>query len=80
MLQFLDRDPAQSIDEAREWINTINDGIDSNQYIAWAVALKNDQKLIGTITFWNIQKEHYRPEVGYALHTQSRGEVLCKKR
>jgi ribosomal-protein-alanine N-acetyltransferase len=79
MLQFLDRDPAQSIDEAREWINTINDGIDGNQYIAWAVALKNDQRLIGTITFWNIQKEHYRPEVGYALHTQFQGRGLMQE-
>ena len=40
MLQFLDRDPAQSIDEAKEWIRMINKGIDDNQYIAWAIALK----------------------------------------
>lgn len=79
MLQFLDRDPAQSIDEARQWINTINEGIDSNQYIAWAVALKNDQKLIGTITFWNIQKEHHRAEIGYALHTQFQGRGLMQE-
>ena len=26
MLQFLDRDSAQSIDEARQWIRTINEG------------------------------------------------------
>src|SRR6476659_5728586 len=79
MLQFLDRDPATSIDEARQWIKTINEGIDSNQYVAWAVALKNDQKLIGTITFWNIQKEHYRAEIGYALHTQFQGRGLMQE-
>jgi ribosomal-protein-alanine N-acetyltransferase len=37
MLQFLDRDPAKSIDEARQWITMINQGIDNNQYIAWAL-------------------------------------------
>ncbi len=79
MLQFLDRDPAKSIDEARQWINMINEGIDNNQYIAWAVALNNDPKLIGTITFWNIQKEHYRAEIGYALHTQFRGRGLMQE-
>jgi ribosomal-protein-alanine N-acetyltransferase len=42
VLQFLDRDPAQSTDEAREWIRMIDKGIDNNQYIAWAIALKND--------------------------------------
>ena len=76
VLQFLDRDPAQSIDEARQWIRTINEGIDGNQYIAWAIALKNDPGLIGTITFWNIKKEHYRAEIGYALHPRFQGRGL----
>lgn len=68
MLQFLDRDPAKTIDEARKWIRTINEGIDGNQYITWGIALKNEPKLIGTITFWNVKKEHFRAEIGYALH------------
>jgi len=33
----------------------INNGIDDNQYIAWAIALKNDPILIGTISFWNVK-------------------------
>lgn len=36
--------------------------------ITWAITLKEDTKLIGTICFWNIQKEHYRAEIGYVLH------------
>lgn len=79
MLQFLDRDPAKSIDEAREWIRMINEGIDKNEYITWAVALKDDPKLIGTITFWNIQKEHYRGEIGYALHSRLQGRGLMQE-
>ena len=79
MLQFLDRDPAQSIDEARQWICTINEGIDDNQYIAWAITLKHDPKLIGTITFWNVQKEHYRAEIGYALHSRFQGQGLMQE-
>jgi [ribosomal protein S5]-alanine N-acetyltransferase len=79
MLQFLDRDPARSIDEARQWIRTINEGIDGNQSIAWAIALKNEPRLIGTITFWNIEKEHYRAEIGYGLHTQFQGRGLMQE-
>ena len=79
VLQFLDRDPAQSIDEVREWIRTINEGIDGNQYIAWAIALKNDPGLIGTITFWNIKKEHYRAEIGYALHPRFQGRGFMRE-
>jgi len=79
MLQFLDRDPAQSIDEARQWIRMINKGIDDNQYIAWAIALKNDPLLIGTIIFWNVKYEHYRAEIGYALHPLFQGRGLMKE-
>jgi ribosomal-protein-alanine N-acetyltransferase len=79
MLQFLDRDPAVSIDEARQWIRAINEGTDNDQYIAWAIALKNDPKLIGTITFWNIKKEHNWAEIGYALHSKFQGQGLMQE-
>jgi RimJ/RimL family protein N-acetyltransferase len=79
MLQYLDRDPAKSIQEAIQWIQTINEGIDNDQYIAWAISLKNETKLIGSITFWNIKKEHYRAEIGYALHTSYQGKGLMQE-
>ena len=79
ILQFLDRNPAKSIDEARQWIRMINDGTDNNQYITWAMALKSDPKLIGTIAFWNVQKEHYRAEIGYALVSEFQGKGLMQE-
>jgi len=79
MSQFLDRDPAQSINEARKWIRMINKGIDDNQYIAWAIALKNDPILTGTISFWNVKYEHYRAEIGYAPHPLFQGRGLMKE-
>src|ERR1043166_1640666 len=79
MLQFLDRDPAKSIEEIVQWIQMINDAIDNDQYIAWALTLKNETKLIGTISFWNIKKEHFRAEIGYALHTNYQGAGLMQE-
>ena len=79
MLQFLDRDPAKSIEEVIQWIQRINEAIDNDQYIAWAITLKNETKPIGTITFWNIKKEHYRAEIGYALHTNYQGAGLMQE-
>jgi ribosomal-protein-alanine N-acetyltransferase len=58
----------QTIAEADEFINLINDGITNNSGINWAMALKDDvNKLIGTIGLWRIIKEHYRAEIGYML-------------
>jgi len=79
MMQFLDRDPVKSIEEAGQWIQMINEGVDKNESIAWAIALKTDPRLIGTISFWNIQKEHYRSEIGYALHTRFQGRGLMQE-
>jgi ribosomal-protein-alanine N-acetyltransferase len=79
VLEFLDRDPAASIDDAMQWIKMINDAINNNEYIAWAIALKDAPKLIGTISFWNIQKEHYRAEIGYVLHPQFQGKGLMQE-
>jgi len=79
MLQYLDRDPAKSIDEALKWLQMINEGIDGDQYIAWGIELKNNPELVGIITFWNIKKEHYRAEIGYSLHTHYQGKGLMRE-
>jgi len=79
VLQFLDRDPATSIDDAVRWIKTINEGVTNNEYIAWAMALKKEPKLIGTVSFWNIKKEHYRTEIGYALQPLFQGKGLMQE-
>ena len=34
---------------------------------------------MGTIAFWNIQKAHYRAEVGYALHPAHQGNGLMQE-
>jgi len=79
VLQFLDRAPATSLDDAIQWIRIINEAIVNNESIVWAISLKNETKLIGTITFWNIKKEHYRAEIGYALHPAFQGKGFMQE-
>ncbi len=75
VLKYLDREPAATIEEAALWIQKINDLEKNNNAVTWAITLKPDLTLIGTICFWNITKEHYRAEIGYALNPdhQSKG-------
>jgi ribosomal-protein-alanine N-acetyltransferase len=49
------------------FITKINRGINNNEWIYWAITLKDNSKLIGTICLWNIQPENYRAEIGYEL-------------
>jgi ribosomal-protein-alanine N-acetyltransferase len=69
VLRYIGREPTKTITEAEEFINKINKSVDENESIFWCIALLNDPSIvIGTICLWNIQKEHYRAEIGYILH------------
>lgn len=72
--KYLERSPAASIDEALAFIKKINDGIDNNGWIYWAITLKENDKLIGTICIWNISSKEAKGEIGYELMPQFQGK------
>ncbi|NOT52354.1 MAG: GNAT family N-acetyltransferase [Chitinophagaceae bacterium] len=68
VLQFLSKEPAKNIQEIIDFLSIIDRNIDNNESILWGIAVKGDiSKIIGTICYWNITKESYRSEIGYAL-------------
>ena len=75
MNEYLVAPRAKSIEDARAFIDKINTGVADNEWLYWAITLKNDNKLIGTICFWNIVSEENKAEIGYVLHPamQDRG-------
>ena len=79
VMEFIDRPAAKSIEEAALFIQKTNDLIKNNEAIQWAITLKNDPKLIGTICIWNISKEHHRGEIGYVLHTDVWGKGIMQE-
>ena len=79
VLKFLDRVPAKSTEEALIFIKKINDLEKNNEAVTQAITLKEDTKLIGTISLWNIQKEHYRAEIGYVLHPDFYGKGIMQE-
>ncbi len=69
VLRFIGKEPVVAINEAEEFIIRINKSLFENEAIMWGITLKeNIAMVIGTICFWNLKKEHYRAELGYALH------------
>lgn len=57
-----------SIEDTKNMIYKINEMISFNDGISWSVCLKTDNKMIGSVSFHRIEKEHYRAEIGYMLH------------
>ncbi len=77
--KFLDRATPVTIDDAKKFIEKINDLIAKNEVIYWAIVLKNSNKLIGTICYWNISKEHSSAEIGYELQPDFQGRGFMQE-
>lgn len=67
IMEFIPRPLATSIEEAIDHIKLINEKIDSNTDINWAVTEKDSNKCIGIMGFYRTQPEHYRTELGYMI-------------
>ena len=77
MLEYLDNKKYESIEEAEEYIERINDSIGDNKSIMWGIALKdNDSMIIGTICLWNFNIEDKSAEVGYELMPEFQGKGI----
>lgn len=68
VMEFMDKPLMSSAEEAAKMIQKIHDDAMAGEGITWAICLKDSPKLIGTIGFWKITKEHHRAEIGYLLH------------
>ena len=76
VLRYIDRAPCESLDEAAAFIQKITDLLTNGEGVSWAITMKGDDKLIGSIAFWRIQKEHYRAEIGYVMHPACYGKGI----
>jgi [ribosomal protein S5]-alanine N-acetyltransferase len=65
--KFLDRPKMENIEKAFELIQSVEQMRIAGTAINWAICLRDDPTLIGTIGFWRMQPEHYRAEIGYML-------------
>ncbi len=76
VIKYLDRAKPNSLDEVYSLINTIREGLKQNNSVNWAISVKGNAELIGTIGFWRLQKEHFRAEIGYMLFPEFQGKGL----
>ena len=67
VMKYIHRPIAKTLDDALQLIQIIADAEISGNGITWAITLKENSHLIGTIGYWQLKKEHYRAEIGYLL-------------
>jgi len=66
-------------DEAAALVCEIREKFSRRVYLKWGVALRSDDKVIGTATLFNLNLEQERAEVGYALAREQWGQGLMNE-
>jgi [ribosomal protein S5]-alanine N-acetyltransferase len=66
-MKYIPRPLLKNIDDALEHIKMIQDKVESNEGINWAVCLKENHKMIGFVGHYRIKPENYRSEIGYMI-------------
>jgi len=77
--KYLDRPKANTLDEARNFITKIINGIAKNESIFWVVTPKDESKLLGTICLWKISKDEAKAEIGYELLSENHGKGIMQE-
>jgi len=67
VMQYIDRPIHKTIQDTEKLISIITELLEKNDGINWGITLKDNPVLIGNICLFNLQKEHYRGELGYLL-------------
>jgi [ribosomal protein S5]-alanine N-acetyltransferase len=75
-MKFIPRPLVTNTEEALAHYHLINDKIENNEGINWAITIKGNPKLIGIMGHYRIQLEHYRSEVGYMILPQFNGQGI----
>lgn len=77
--KYLDRQAANSIEDAINFINKVNDNIKNNSSIYWAITLTRTRTFVGTICLFDFSNEKSSCEIGYELMTSFQGQGIMKE-
>ena len=66
-MKFIPRPLHKNIDDALAHIKIINDNIDNNIGINWAISYKNSTHFIGLLGLYKIYEPNFRAEIGYMI-------------
>lgn len=78
-MQYVPRPLAQTLDDALAHIALIDEKIEANAGINWAITLKGSHDFIGIIGNFRVEFENYRAEIGYMLLPEFHGQGIVSE-
>jgi len=77
--KYLDRQACNTMEDARDFINKVNENIQKNAALYWAITLRDSNILVGTICLYGFSDENNACEVGYELLPNFQGQGIMKE-
>lgn len=77
--RFLGRKIAENLNEAGQFINSVNENIEKNDSIYWGISFRDTNELIGTICFFAFSDEDHTCEIGYELLPKFHGQGIMNE-
>jgi ribosomal-protein-alanine N-acetyltransferase len=77
--QYLNRPLSKSADDALQFINRVNENIERNLALYWAITLGATNTFAGTICLFSFSAEHSSCEIGYELLPQLQGRGIMQE-
>lgn len=77
--KYLDRQPCNTTEEAINFINKVNENIEKNIALYWAITLTDSKTFVGTICLFDFSSEKSSCEFGYELMTKFQGQGIMKE-
>jgi len=77
--KYLDRPLSKTLDDARSFINKVNENVAKNVSLYWAIALGHTNTPVGTICLFGFSDEDSKCEIGYELLTKFQGQGIMKE-
>ncbi len=75
-MKFIPRPLVTNDEEALAHFKMIDDKIETNEGINWAITLKGNPKMIGIIGHYRLQPENHRCEIGYMILPEYNGQGI----
>jgi [ribosomal protein S5]-alanine N-acetyltransferase len=77
--QFIGRKKAESLQDAKDFIQKIQQNVADNTSFYWGIHAQNPSALVGTICLWNLERDKGIAEIGYELLPDYQGNGFAQE-
>jgi ribosomal-protein-alanine N-acetyltransferase len=69
----------KNLADALKFINKIDNGLNTGNFISWGITMTGDSAVVGTICLWNFSEDRKEAEVGYDISPLFQGKGIMSE-